>query len=235
MRLLTVTVTLALVAAYASALTETDDFPDECFGYAIAEIGESIQGTVDHHDEVDHIGLNVTEDDVGGNVTVEFDSETFHVDFAVYTPDCGQDVVPLEHRACEVADCPAGHTHTDGAGHQQCQGQGHVMECSGAGDGVQDEDSVTFSPDEAGVFVLVISFDAKSFHTNNAGGGDDCKRGCDTCGEVCVEDSSQPSGGGAGGSRKGTTIESCHVTCAEETVLYDVRSSSDGRSVTFAE
>lgn len=240
MRLLTVTIALALVAAYAVALTETDDFPDVCDGYAVAEIGEGIQGSVDHEDKLDHIGLNVTASDVGDNVTVAFTSDTYHLDFSVYTPDCAQNVVPIPHKACEKAQCPKGHT-SQAKGHTMCQGQGHIAECSGAANGVQDEDSVTFQPTQAGVFVIVISFDAKSFHSNNAGGGKDdpCRTNdcacinCDQiCSEFCTASSGSSSGGASpSGSDGGATIQSCHWTCSSESVFYNIATDSD--STTF--
>ena len=189
---------------------------------------------------MDHIGLNVTSDDVGHNVTVQFASDTHHLDFTVYTPECGQDVVPVPHKACEKAQCPKGHENTQPKGHTMCQGKGHIAECSGAANGVQDEDSVTFQPTTAGVFVIAITFDAKSFKDNEKGGNDDpCRTGdcscieCDQiCSETCVESSPSSSDGGSGGGSGGTTIQSCHVTCASEAVAYDIATFDDD-TVTF--
>lgn len=166
----------------------------------ILEVGENASGLLDPpRDREDCYGLNVTSRHVGNEVTVDLTSSSgTELQLDVYNPD-GEHVIAGQHPSCEHAECAPGHNGSEGDGHT-CSEHGHTIECGGE-NGTRNEDgSITFTPEQEGVYII----------------------------EVTVDPQDEPHGppSNRGPDPKGPSLQSCHDAC-ENFLSYDLSSDSD--------
>ena len=153
---------------------EPGDASDQCRKLnRLLEVGETAQGQLDPPgDQVDHYGLDVTEDHVGHTINVTVDDPALRVD--VHIPDCKGSVLGR------------GSGHSQGSGHgHTCADHGHTAECEPASSG---PGYVSFVAEGPGVYIIEVR-SAPQANQDGAGPGgkrtDPDKAGTSGCHEGC--------------------------------------------------